>query len=273
MKNLITFKDISNYIKKFSLSSFNNSKSVKKYLDYFELNEILIEKPSKKNKEVYQPNFNDLARLHYLILKRKPFNVLEFGSGYSSLVMSHAMYLLYKYFFDHVKNNFFINNPFKVYSLEESTFFQKVSSRRIKSPYKDRSKIIQSNVRLDIFNGKFSTFYENLPNILPDIIYVDGPSPFSCKDTMDGFSMFDKFRMPMSADILRFEFFLEPGCLVLFDGRSANVRFFRSQTKRSWKYLYDSAGDIHIFELNEKSLGNKNSRKLKFCTGNEPLIK
>ena len=99
------------------------------------------------------------------------------------------------------------------------------------------------------------------------------PHLFSCKKKIDGFSMNDNLRMPMSADILRLEFFLEPGCLLLFDGRAANVRFFQSQTKRSWKYFHDTIGDIHFFELNEKSLGPRNSHKLKFCLNNKYLIK
>ena len=273
MKTLKTFKDIKCFIDKYSLRSFNNDKSVLKYLEYFDLKRQFFDQKSRNVKNLYKPDFNDLARLHYLILKRKPFNFLEFGSGYSSLIISHAMRILDENFTDFVRENFLISNPFKVYSLEESKYFQKVSTERIKNPYKKYSKIIHSNVRLDIYNGKFATFYEKFPNILPDIIYVDGPSPFSCKKKIDGFSMYDNFRMPMSADILRLEFFLEPGCLVLFDGRAANARFFKSQSKRSWKYLYDPIGDVHFFELNEKSLGLRNSQKLKFCLDNKYLIK
>lgn len=260
-------------LNKYSLKSFNNKKKVFDYFQCFDLHKLVNEEDKKKGIKPCGPDFNDLARLHYLVLLRKPFNVLEFGSGYSSLVMSHAMNLLYETFYNFVKKNFSIDNPFKVYSVEEDKYFQKVSSNRIKNPYRKRSVIFQSNIRLDLYNGKFATFYESLPNILPDLIYVDGPAPLYCKNSIDGFSMNSNLRMPMSADILRFEFFLEPGALIVFDGRSANAKFFKAQTQRCWKHLYDSIGDVHIFELNEKSLGPKNKKKLEFCIENNFLIK
>ena len=78
--------------------------------------------------------------------------------------------------------------------------------------------------------------------------------------------------MPMSADILRFEFFLEPGTLILVDGRTANARFLKSYLRRGWNYKHDSIGDVHYFELNEDPLGKYNKLKLEFCLDNDWLI-
>ena len=116
-----------------------------------------------------------------MILKRKAFNFLEFGSGYSSLIVAHAMRILDENFSSYVKDNFLIPDPFKVYSLEESKYFQKVSKERIKDPYKKYSNIIHSNVRLDIYNGKFATFYEKFPNIYLTLFMLMDPHLFLVK--------------------------------------------------------------------------------------------
>jgi hypothetical protein len=78
--------------------------------------------------------------------------------------------------------------------------------------------------------------------------------------------------MPMSADILRFEFFLEPGTLILVDGRTQNARFLKAYLKRNWAYQHDPIGDIHYFELQENALGPYNKRKMDFCLGGNWLL-
>jgi hypothetical protein len=79
------------------------------------------------------------------------------------------------------------------------------------------------------------------------------------------FSFNNISRVPMSADILFFEFFLEPGTFIVIDGRGANAEFLRSFLRRNWKYYYDKKADCHYFELVEKPWGEWNSKKLNFC--------
>jgi predicted O-methyltransferase YrrM len=42
------------------------------------------------NEEI-PPKWDDLVRLYKLIRDRKPFQILEFGSGFSTVVMAHAL--------------------------------------------------------------------------------------------------------------------------------------------------------------------------------------
>jgi predicted O-methyltransferase YrrM len=41
--------------------------------------------------EEIAPKWDDLARLHKFVRQRKPFTILEFGSGFSTVVMAHAL--------------------------------------------------------------------------------------------------------------------------------------------------------------------------------------
>ena len=72
--------------------------------------------------------------------------------------------------------------------------------------------------------------------------------------------------MPMSADILTIEHFLQPGTFILLDGRTANARFLKTNFQRDWTYEHDSIADINMFELNEPPLGMLNEKYLKFCS-------
>ena len=45
----------------------------------------------KKHKIPFYPDVVDLVNLHKLIRKRKVFTVLEFGVGFSSLIISDAL--------------------------------------------------------------------------------------------------------------------------------------------------------------------------------------
>ena len=114
------------------------------------------------------------------------------------------------------------------------------------------------------FNDRICTFYEALPNVSPDFIYVDGPNQFNIKGDISGWSTRHQDMMPMTGDLLRIEHFLTPGTIVVFDGRTANARFFGANTQRGWTYQYDADCDQHVFVLNEESLGRFNSKQLAF---------
>ena len=122
---------------------------------------------------------------------------------------------------------------------------------------------------MSTFNDRICTFYKSLPNINPDFIYVDGPDQFNIKSEVAGWSTRHKDIMPMTGDLLRIEHFLTPGTIIVFDGRAANARFFKSNIQRNWNYQYDSMYDQHIFNLNEEPLGRFNKKQLEFY--NQPF--
>ena len=68
-------------------TSLNDAKS---YLNDENLLKKLIFYQQKSPNRL-QPDFIDLARIHFIVRKRKVFNILEFGVGYSSFVMLDAL--------------------------------------------------------------------------------------------------------------------------------------------------------------------------------------
>ena len=112
-----------------------------------------------------------------------------------------------------------------------------------------------ANVITSEFLGRACTFFDPIPNICPDLIYLDAPDQFSSIGHLRGLSTNHPDRMPMAADILSFEHFLQPGALIIVDGRTANSRFLKCNLQRDWAYYFSEEWDQHFFELQEKPLG------------------
>ena len=91
-----------------------------------------------------------------------------------------------------------------------------------------------SAIEISTHNNQICHFYKKIPNIIPDFIYLDGPSPLNVKGNINNID-FSKHSV-MSADILKLESILQPGCVILVDGRSNNARFLKNNFKRKFQY-------------------------------------
>ena len=228
--NTQSFASIQRWVDSFSLNSFNNLQKVDEYVEFFDLKNLCksleqdrINSDSRKleravsafEEKPYEPDYGDLCRLHWIILKRKAVNVLELGSGYSTAVMAAAMKILDERFGDWAKSNIRAEKPFHVFTVEEEQRFLEISRARLGSKLLAYATLCRSSVEVSFFDNRISTVYSKLPNISPDFIYLDGPSQFGTTQEVNGFCFASKCRMPMSSDILRFEFFLEPGTMII----------------------------------------------------------
>ena len=216
----------------------------------------------------YKPELNDLYRLYQFVFLNKRTTILEFGSGYSSLIFSLALNDLNKLY----KNkliNLRRNNPFELFILENEKKFLNITKKRIEKFSKKLNLNIKinyhfSDVAMSLYENKISTSYKKLPLCNPDFIYLDGPDQFNIKGDINNFSTRHKDMMPMVNDILKIEYFLTPGTIIVTDGRRANAQFLKDYLKRNWLYKFDYINDQHIFYLNETPLGKFNKLQLKF---------
>ena len=206
----------------------------------------------------------DLARLHFLTLKRKSVVILEFGSGVSTFIFAHALSILQKEHLHEAREIFRQDELFVVHSIEEDEKWLDVTRRHIPEELKAHCRLHHSPVSLIQRNGLFSTVYNFVPNVCPTMIYLDGPSQYATNERIRGFGISSKDRMPMSADLLYLEHFLLPGSLIVVDGRTANARFLKCNFQRNWKYEHDITSDIHLFEMQEDPLGSLNAKQIDF---------
>ena len=214
--------------------------------------------------EAFDPEIDDLTKLHWLILSRHITTILEFGVGKSTIIFNDAL-LRNKSKDEHfVTQNLRRNNRYECHSVDNyEAWIDEIKSKN----NLERVHYHKANLSMGEFNGRACTYYDPLPNVCADLIYLDGPDQFSAASHIRGVSTNHKDRMPMAADILVFEHFLTPGTLIVVDGRAANARFLKANLQRNWCYCHDAEIDQHYFELLEEPLGIYNKRQLEFCLG------
>ena len=217
----------------------------------------------------YSPEWDDMVHLHRLVRARKVTTVLEFGCGYSTVVLADALAKNEKEFSSFVSANLRRSNAFEIHSVDDMGDYIKITQDRLPTELKKRVFLKHSQIKMTTFNDRICTEYDELPNITPDFIFLDAPSQFNVKGEISGISTRHADRLPMTCDLLKIEHFLLPGTLILVDGRTANARFLRANFQRNWIYEHDVASDTHTFEVRETPLGRFNKAQIEFCLGQE----
>jgi hypothetical protein len=246
----------------------NNSREylIEQGLDqYFDLdaNADYIEKAhdsvSGKLQIPFPPDLDDLARIHKLVRTRKSFTILEFGLGLSSIVMADAL-MKNKTEFDNLKSKPELRNNFMFQLFCVDSDLKWINHRKENFPEKLKKHIHfhHSTISIGTFNDRICHYYDNLPDIVPDFIYLDGPSPKDVKGNLNGLTFQCDERTVMSGDILRMEPVLLPETLILVDGRTNNARFLKNNFQRNFEMNWDKKADITTFLLKEERLGKYN---------------
>ena len=207
----------------------------------------------------FPPVAEDLARLHRLIRKRKAFTVLEFGSGLSTIVMADALSKNKADFLaleekPELRNRFM----FQIFSVESDKKWIEHSKSNLPEQLLEHVNFHYSEIKIGTFNGRICHFYNNLPDIVPDFIYLDGPNPKDVKGNVNGMTFQCDERTVMAADLLLMESILLPGTFILVDGRTNNARFLKKNFQRNFEMSWDKDGDVTSFELQEERLGKYN---------------
>ena len=207
----------------------------------------------------FPPEADDLVRLHKLIRNRRPFTVLEFGLGYSSIIMADAL-KKNQQDWDALPNKPEIRNHhmFQLFCLDASNDWIENAKDRFPKHLVDRVHFQQSDVEIGTFNGQLCHYYKNLPDIIAEFIYLDGPSAKDVKGNINGLSFNCEERTVMSGDLLLMESTFLPGTFIIVDGRINNARFLERNFSRNYDVKYDKGSDITTFELLEERLGKYN---------------
>lgn len=216
-------------------------------------------------KKPYLPVLKDLYFLYELIVQNKRTTVLEYGCGWSTLIMHKALMDLKK------KNN---SLPFKrsdfefgIIAVDNLKKFIRISKKRMKdyNCNEDYFKFFYSPAQITLFNDRYAVEYKKQPLINPDLILIDGPDQWGVKKFKDGFTTAHKTYMPMLCQVLKYEHFLVPGTIMILDGRVANARFIEKNLQRNWVFLdLYKKFDVGVFYLDEEPLGKFNQKQLKF---------
>ena len=246
---------------KIKVPSIPSNKLMMKVFNSVGLGRKILE---SKKKFIIKPNLKKLYFIFKLVHLNKRLTALEFGSGWSTLMINLAFNESIKKFDTNIVE--FKQNKFEIFSLDQRKKYLSISKKRLSKFKNNKVKVnwLYSPVRMTLFQDRISTHYTKLPICNPDFIYLDGPGVFDVKNKINNFSTQNRDLVPMSCDILKIEFYLIPGTIILVDGRKANVEFLIKNLKRNWIYKFIKSIDQHILYLNEAPWGPKNLRLLKY---------
>ena len=221
------------------------------------------------NNVPYPVELDDLIRLHFLVRSRKVISVLEFGVGNSTAVFNDALGKNKNDYQDFVTKKLRAFNTFECHSLDNN---QKWIDQVKKNFSKlNNVKFHFSECEMSLINSKICCLFKRLPNVSPDLIYIDGPDQHSLTGEVRGINNNNSNLPVVSADILLIEYFLLPGTLIILDGRGANSIFLKNNLQRNWVYKYSEVFDQHFFELQDAPVGKYNKSQIIFSLGKKWL--
>ena len=222
--------------------------------------------------ERMRPSYPDLARLHAVVRQRRVLTVLEFGLGYSTVVMADAL-LKNRSDWERLSRRPRLRNstPFELHAVDTSQTWIERTREMLPSRFGDFVKVHHSGVTAGTFQGRVCHYYDRLPSVLPDLIYLDGPDPEAVAGDVGNVSWGCPDYVPVAADLTCIEPLLLPGALVIVDGRTANSRFLAAHLYRNWKVEAGGQADVTVFELQEAPLGEANRATLRYCLGERAL--
>ncbi len=203
------------------------------------------------------PDIPDLVRLHRLIRERPCVTVLEFGVGFSTLVMAHALAANESLFGAEMRKSATRNSHlFQLFSVDANPAWIERTQRRLLPSLNNRVYVAHSAVSATTFGGRLCHLYDVIPDVIPDLIYVDGPDPHDVGGAIHGLTFQTMERTVMAADLLLMEPTLLPGTIVVIDGRENNARFLVRNLQRPVEVSHQD--DVTIIEFVEARLGRIN---------------
>jgi hypothetical protein len=186
-----------------------------------------------------KPEAWDLAFLYRLVRTKRPDCVLEFGSGFSTIAIAEALSR---------------NGTGRLYSLETSERWAANTARKLPQHLRSVVDLRPARAEITVHNGQVCSFYRELPNIDPQIVYLDGPDPMDVEGAHRGIAFpleTAANRSIVAADILLYEFSFAPGATIVIDGRANNVAFLCANLKRRWRLTRDRAMKHSVMRLIE----------------------
>lgn len=191
-------------------------------------------------KPALPPQEKDLQRLYDLIIASRSTTVLEFGCGYSTFVIAEALKENKKWF-ESLPEKPEVRNNCLFESFSVDTNYNWI----IELENNGAENLFCFKGNLGTYKDMWCHWYEKLPAIIPDFIYLDGPDPQQVWG----------YNMPISCDILHIEPILIPGTTVLIDGRTNNARFLARNLQRNWLIEENQEEDYTLMKLDEPPLG------------------
>ncbi len=172
------------------------------------------------------PDFCDLWFLYKTVRHRNPRFILEFGSGCSTIVLTQALW-------DNRRES--SKNSGYLYSIEEDPYWTEVTAKSMPEYLEGLCEIWYSSLLEVDYKGIPAFRYAKIPNITPELIYLDGPTLTPERQ--------------VAVDVLDIEERFQPGFCIVVDGRIQNTMFLRKYLKRQYIFKHRRLFFNSVFKL------------------------
>lgn len=189
----------------------------------------------------------DLAHLHWQVRRRKPAVALEFGSGRSTIAIAHALRR------NHLEAGPDAPRP-HLHSVETDPDWARRTLAALPPELAPYATVSHSRVSAGLHDDRLVSFHDTLPNIVPDFVYLDGPTAATIEGSQNGLSFVPEtggYRHQAAADMLRYESTLLVGFFMVVDSRYTNMHFLRGALSRRYRFRWNRVFGWSTFELME----------------------
>ena len=179
----------------------------------------------------------DIVRLSYLVSKQPVGDILEFGSGVSTLLLAFCC----------KKNEIEYGYHGTVHCLEADATWQNLVETELERH--GLSKYVEFHLsvpEMTVYDTTPVMSFDKLPNICPNFIYVDGPRGNQAVGTFKGIG---GSACISCLDVLYFETTFPAHTKIVVDGKLSFVKFYEKNLKRNYRKRH-----IHIFDQTEFDL-------------------
>ncbi|MCW5745890.1 MAG: hypothetical protein KIT36_06795 [Alphaproteobacteria bacterium] len=204
------------------------------------------------------PVLYDLYNLHRQVRSRRPRTILEFGVGFSTIVLAHAMdmNLRERPQAEPAKAKGAPPPAHQLWSVDANAAWIENARGKVPEPLRRLVTFHHSDVQAIELAGQLCHRYTKLPNIVPDFVYLDGPDPGDVKGEVNGLSFTLAHggpRQVVAADIVLMEPSLRAGFFMILDARFNNMHFLRHNLRRRYRVRVDRVNRLSTFELLERT--------------------
>ncbi|MEX0696124.1 MAG: hypothetical protein WEB85_01870 [Dongiaceae bacterium] len=199
------------------------------------------------------PVVYDLSNMHRIVRRRRPKTILEFGVGFSTIAMAMALHQNYEQ--DRSTHGSETTpKPGRLWSVDAGRDWIENVKNKIPDHLRPYVEFRHSEVEARLHEGELCHMYKDLPNVVPDFVYLDAPDPRDVKGAVNGLSYTLEtggVRQVAAADLLLYESSLKRGFFMLIDARYNNMHFLHRHLKRNYRVTVNRVHNVSTFELLE----------------------
>lgn len=131
-----------------------------------------VEQARNGSRGIYPPLIDDLWSLYESVVKRKVVSVLEYGSGWSTLVLALALEHNREIYGNYVTSEIRHPNPFRLMTVDSSRLYSKIAVKRAQEHTTTEIVSIVSKSKLVEIESQICNVFTNVPPFTADFIYI-----------------------------------------------------------------------------------------------------